>query len=122
MILPPLDAIDRLRVCHEAGVPPEPEIIRAVLAHFEAEDRAAKCRNERDACIRTAAALIDGSVSARALQLGKETAFLAIVWEQARLQAPERGTVRGELHRARLFAPLPSSYRQYLRILQAGDY
>lgn len=124
MIVTPhaLEAIARLRVCYEAGVSPSPDVIEPILAHFAAADRAAQCRIERDAGIRAAAALLDGATWGRAQTLRKEGALLNLQWQDVQHQPPLRGTVRGELHRARLFAPLPASDRQYLRILQATCY
>lgn len=114
-------ALIRLRVCHEAGIAPEPEVIAAVLAHFEREEACAHlraCRNER---IRRAAALLDGVPWARAEVLATTAARLERMWATLSKRAPEAGTVRGELHAARLYGPLPESRRSFLRVLQGGE-
>jgi hypothetical protein len=113
-------AIARFRVCCDAGIAPDAELLRAILAYVVRSAGAEARRGERDARVRRAGALLDGAPWARAGKLAAEAALLDRSWQRVRLQTPEAGTVRGELHAARLFMDLPESRRGFHRILVAA--
>ena len=112
------DTMARLRAVVAAGVPVPPDLAHVVLMVLETfadrEDRLCE-RNEH---IRRAALLIDGSQSGRAITLAKEARAIERIWHRLGATLPEAMTVRGELHAAKLWYPLPSSERQFSYIIQ----
>lgn len=111
------EALARLRVVVEAGNPVPPDLARNVLmvldAFADTEDRILA----RNAHIRRAAVLIDGSAWARAEALLKEAEVISRVWHRLRTAHPEGMTLRGELHAAKLRYELPSTARSFYNII-----
>lgn len=118
--MPEPAAITRFRVCCEAGIPPDAELQLAVLAYLDRSAGVESRRGARDARVRRAAALLDGAPWSRAGALAAEAARLERCWRRVSQTPPETGTVRGELHAARLFMDLPESQRGFHRILAAA--
>lgn len=111
------DAFIRLRVCHEAGIQPGRDVVGAVLAYANEAEAGLLLRDMRDSAIRSAAALLDGLPWSKAGVLVREAAALDRSWRIVSREEPVTGTVRGELHAARLHMELPCSQRGFYRVI-----
>ena len=78
-------------------------------------------REERDRHLLLAGHLVGGSCSQRATEIQRHASELERNWHLHRQRRPEAGTVRGEVHAARLIGPLPRP-RQLRSILGRADW
>jgi hypothetical protein len=112
------DLVQRLRTCVAIGQGADLETTRHALEALEETLSSGDRRYHRDQHILRAAACLDGTRWARAQRLASEAAALERCWVRLRFQTPEHYTVQGELHAARLEAPLPKSARQYANLME----
>lgn len=110
--------LSRLRVVVAAGQSASPDLARAALVALEATASKEDRLTERDRHIRLAAVLINGTAWERAKYLKKEADVITRIWSRLRDKAPEKMSVRGELHAAKLLHDLPSATAQFYNIIQ----
>lgn len=115
------DTIARLRVCKAAGVPVCPELIAAALDHLERDEGMAKLRARRDALIRRAALFLPSESSYKqAERLAGEAKAMNHnrLLRRTRSLDPDPVTLQGCLHAAAMIDHLPTSQRQFYRVLR----
>jgi hypothetical protein len=113
------DTIARLRVCKAAGVPVCPELIAAALDHLERDEGMAKLRARRDALIRRAALFLPSeSPYKQAARLAGEAKAMNRLLRTKRSLDPDPATIQGCLHAAAMIDHLPTSHRQFYRVLR----
>src|SRR6185312_13925812 len=105
--------LSRLRVVVEAGQSAPVDLARAALVALEATASKEDRLIERDRHIRLAAVLVDGTPWKRAKELKREADAITRIWSRLRDKAPEKMSVRGELHAAKLLHELPSGATQF---------
>lgn len=113
-----LAQLTRLRAHLEARQP-----LPGDLAHWVLDQVAASLAREdltrwRDQHILRAGHLVGGSVRHRAGTIVREALVLERRWQYHASAKPELGTIRGEIHAARLAAPIPAERR--LRMILSG--
>ena len=108
----------RLRVCRDAGVPVPPDLLDAAIMLAERLLSARERKQLRDRELRLAALILpaNDALWTKAGQLLKEARAMA-----RRRPASIADPVRLHLHRADELGGLPSSQKQFLRILAAND-
>jgi hypothetical protein len=113
------DHLARLRA-HVEGRQPLPFDLGAwVIGQLSRIGGADVLRVERDQHLITAGELVGGPVRRRAAEILAADRALSRAWTIHAQRAPELGTLRGHVHAARLFAPVPAD-RQLRIILSAG--
>lgn len=105
------EQIARLRAHLEGALPLPQDLSVWVLARVLATATVDYRRELRDQHLYRAGQLIGGSCSQRAHEICRHAAALERNWSHHRYQRPNLGEVRGEVHAARLMAPLPKPRR-----------
>ena len=108
--------IARLRAHLEGGLPLPQDLAAWVLTKVLATAPGEYRRQQRDAHLLRAGQLVGGSCSQRAQEIQRHAAALERNWSIHRNQRPALGSIRGEVHAARLISPLPKP-RQLRSIL-----
>lgn len=118
------DTLARLRVCRDAGLSAPPDLRDAAIECLERYADAEQARAQRDSLIRRAALLLPPAAPYRnAGVLACEAKAMNRRWHELRTRPPQQpfGSLRDYLHAARLLSELPSSQRQFYRVLQAAN-
>ena len=117
--MPPdaLGQLTRLRALLDARQPLPGDLARWVLEQVASSLDRQELTDLRDQHLCRAGHLAGGSVRYRAGQVLREVQLLERRWNQHAIALPELGTFRGEVHAARLIAPIPAERR--LRMILA---
>lgn len=119
------DTLARLRVCQAAGLPVPDDLLSDAVECLEKVTDAALLRARRDELIRRAALLLpDATPYQQAAALATEAKAMSRTWHLLCQQSPGQSlsTPRECLHAARLLAVLPTSHRQFYRLLQMSAH
>lgn len=117
------NTLARLRVCRDAGQAIPSDLVADAITCLEAVADAAVLRVKRDELIRRASLLMPPAPPHRLAEvLAAEAKAMARTWPILRARQPREPyqAPRDCLHAAALLAPLPSSQRQFYRVLRAG--
>ncbi|MFC3715593.1 hypothetical protein ACFONC_05460 [Luteimonas soli] len=118
------DTLARLRVCRDSGLATPPELRDAAIECLERYADAEQVRAQRDTLIRRAALLLPPAAPYRtAGVLACEARAMNRRWHELRTKLPQQpfGSPRDYLHAARLLSELPTSQRQFYRVLLAAN-
>jgi hypothetical protein len=103
------EGIARLKVCAVKGAVTDRELIHWTIERLQGQRHFKNAKRERDRHIRKAAEYLDGSTWSRARQL--------VIEAKGARFAKNSATASGQLRAAALYGTLPTTERQYFRIL-----